>query len=170
MLYIRLKNLFILFLIALGIFFHFKFGIGKAWYLYLAAFFLILTNYLMGTVGIAFRHLKKGKIAEAETLLKMTKRPDFLIKRYKSYFHFTKGMIDLQHKNLDQSAIHLEEALQHGLRTENDKALASLNLAHIAFVKKDAGKARTFLDRAKTFQSNDLMISENIEKMEKALG
>jgi len=162
---IRIGLIFIL--LGVGIVLHIDSGFGTAWYFYLTVFILALTHFLFGNVWAAFATLRKGEVLEAELMLGTIKYPQWLARSPKAYFHFTKGMIDLQNKKLSDANLHLQKALKLGLRTPNDHALASLNLAHIHFVKKDKKQAKIFLEKAKNFAPNDLMIKENIRKMEK---
>ena len=160
--------LIVLFLI-LGILLHVQQGLESAWYLYLAAILLIGTLVMFGTVWAAFIKLRKGKIDEAEHLLRQIKKPAWLIKRNRAYYHFVKGMIDLQHKDLAPGEVHLKKALDLGLSPGNDQALAALNLAHLCFMEQRFEESRGFLHHAKAADSNDMVIKQNIEKMEKAL-
>ncbi|MEL6637642.1 MAG: hypothetical protein AAFR05_12905 [Bacteroidota bacterium] len=169
MIYIRIRYLLILLFMIIGVSLHLHLGIGSAWYCYAASVLLYVTYYLFGTVGPAFSKLRQGKLAEAERLIKMIRRPEYLLKRHRAYYHFTKGMIAMQKKELRLGEVHLKAALDQGLRNATDKALASLNLAHIHFVQHNKAEARRFLDRAKTFDSNDLLIREKISELERAL-
>ncbi|MFK8102383.1 MAG: hypothetical protein AB8G15_07660, partial [Saprospiraceae bacterium] len=56
-----------------------------------------------------------------------------------------------------------------GLRTDNDNAMAALNLAHLFYVQKDFLNARKHLKQAKRFPTNDLLLKENIEKLTQIL-
>ena len=164
---IRLALIFLF--IGLGILLNLRIGITPAWYLYLTAAILLATHFLFGTVWTAFSKMRKGKMIQAETLLNQIRKPEWLAKGPKAYYHFIKGIIALQKKDFDNGEHFLTKALQFGLRTETDKALAHLNLAHIAFTKKDKKLAKIHLDNAKTCQTDDLMIKENLKKMEEVL-
>jgi len=156
----------ILILLGAGILLHSKLGIGSAWYFYLTALILLVTHFLFANVWSAFASLKKGNALEAELMLSKIKKPQWLASSPKAYFHFTKGMIELQNKKLGDAELHLQEALKLGLRNPNDHALTALNIAHIHFVRKERTQARKYLEKAKSYQVNDLMIKENIRKME----
>ncbi len=168
MFYIRLRFLFMALCFIIGIALHVKFGIGSAWYLYLAGGIFLASSLFFGTVWAAFSSLQQGKIQEADMMLRLSK-PTFLAKRHKAYYHFTKGMIALQNEQLSIGEKELEEALRLGLRTENDSALASLNLAHIAYKEKRWDVSRKYLDQAKYYKSDDLMIKDKVKELENAL-
>ncbi len=169
MFYTYIRFILIGLLLALGVVFHYMEGLSSAWYLYVAALVLIATHFLFGHVWVAFAQLKKGDIDKSERLLSVTTHPNWLLKGHRAYYFFTKGMIELQRKQMKVSEQHLQRAVDLGLRTNNDKALANLNLAHIAFVEKRFQDAHQRLQTTKTFNSNDLMIKENVHKMEIAL-
>lgn len=169
MLYTKLRFGLVLLFITLGILLHVQMGFGSAWFLYLAAIILVITYFLFGNIWLAFRLLKQGKPDKAEQLLGLIPKPNWLIRRNRAYYYFTKGMILLQGKNLASSEHHLKQALELGLQSKNDKALASLNLAHIYFVQKDQSKAQEFLEQAQSYESDDLMIKEHLEQLHQAL-
>lgn len=168
MIYVRIRYLLILLFMVIGMLIHYQIGIGSAWYCYLASLVLYLSYYLFGTVGPAFGKLRQGQLAEAEKLINMVRRPEFLLKQHRAYYHFTKGMIALQKKELPNGELHLQSALKTGLRNDTDKALVSLNLAHIYFIQKKQEDCREYLHKAQAFKSNDLMIKEKLAELEKA--
>jgi len=158
----------VLFLI-LGLIFNYQYGIGSAWYLYLASIILFLTHFLFSTVWAAFSILKKGKVVEADNLLKRIKKPEWLLKSHRAYYHFSKGLIAIQYKNIPTAQDHFKQALDLGLRTDNDNALSALHIAHTSFVDNNYKQSTTYLQKAKSFNSDDLMIKENLKELENAL-
>lgn len=113
--------------------------------------------------------MKRGKVAEAEKLLDTIKRPSWLLKSHRAYYHFIKGIIDLQDKAFEDGQQHLEKSLKLGLRTPNDSALVLLNLAHIRLALKDKIGSKKYLAEAKELPFNDLMLKDKIKEMEKVL-
>lgn len=101
-------------------------------YLVLLAVGLIVWGYFKnGTVYLAFKQLKKDNHEKAEKLLLKIKYPNLLTKSQKSYYHFIKGFIELHKDNLDVGCKELTQALEIGLRTENDTLIATRTLAAI---------------------------------------
>ena len=169
MFYQKIKIGSIFLFLGLGILLNIQIGFTPAWYLYATAATLLLTHFLFGTVWTAFSKMRKGKMIEAETLLNQIRRPEWLAKRPKAYYHFIKGVIALQKKDLDNGNLFLNKALDLGLRSETDKALANLNLAHIAYTQKRPLEARKYLENAKACKTDDLMLKENLKKLEGVL-
>lgn len=159
----------IFFLIGGGILMHLQTGLTPAWYFYLTAVILLFTHFRFGNIWAAFSALRQGRADEAELMLKKNPKPAWLAKSPRAYYHFTSGMIELQKKELESAQKHLMQAHKLGLRTPNDKALCALNLAHIYLVKEQKETAKEFLALAKSFDPNDLMIKDNIKKMEKVV-
>ncbi|MFK7807586.1 MAG: tetratricopeptide repeat protein [Saprospiraceae bacterium] len=159
----------VLLFIVIGIVLHVKLGIGSAWYLYVAALLLLATHFLFGNVWAAFGLMKKGHIEKAESMMDQIKRPDFLLKSHQAYYHFIKGIAALQNKEFPEAEEHLTGALQRGLRTVNDEALVTLNLAHLCFAQNRKEEAAAYLKKVKALSYNDLMLKDKVAEMEKAL-
>ena len=78
-------------------------------------------------------------------------------------------MIALQKKQAGFAEQHLKRSLDLGLRTDTDNALVAINIAHVHFVKKEYKLADEFRVKAKSFDSDDLLIKKNLKKLEGAL-
>lgn len=165
--YFRIGLIFLF--VILGVILHRELGLEAAWYLYAGALLLTVTHYIFGNVWMAFYQLKKGNLEQAEQLLKTTRRPQWLVRQHRSYYHFTHGMIALQRKAMDAGRFHLGQSLELGLKNETDEALVCLNLAHIAFLDKDQENCQKYLDRAKSLKTNDLLIKKHLKELEDLL-
>ncbi|WP_121668012.1 tetratricopeptide repeat protein [Mesonia aquimarina] len=98
-----------------------------------------------GTIYAAFQQIKKNNIKKAEKLISKVKNPNKLTKREKSYYYFTTGIIALEKKKFEKSHSDLTQALDIGLRTENDKSIVLLNLANIELLREDHNKAIEYI-------------------------
>ena len=165
----RIRFVLILLFLIIGAILQIKNGFASAWYLYLTSLILLFTHFAFGNVWAAFSKLQKGKIMEAELLINQIKKPEWLVKQNRTYYHFTKGMIALQQKDLSEGEKQLKIAADRGLRSDNDNALALLNLAHISFVEKRNEDTRNYLQQARTFNPSDSMIKQKMDEMEKLL-
>lgn len=166
----KIRFLLVLLFLGLGIWLHVVEGIGAAWFLYVAAFILLMTHFLFSNVSAAFIALRKGNIDNAEELIYRIKKPEWLLKQHRAYYHFTKGMIALQRNSSQEAKFDLREALNLGLRTSTDKALATLNLANLAFKDKDLELTRKLVAETESYNANDLMIKEHIGKLKNLIG
>jgi len=134
-----------------------------------AGILLLLTHFLTSNVSAAFMLLRGGELDKAEQLIDQVKKPEWLLKRHRAYYHFTKGMIAAQRNAIPHAKHHLAEALQIGLRTPTDNALAAINLSNFAYQANDRPEAKKYLDKAKDYKTSDLIIKEHIERLEGAL-
>ncbi len=169
MLYFRIRFLLIGLFLAVGCALFYLMGIWAAIPSFTAALVLIISFFILGTVGPAFTKLKRGKLQEADHLINLTYFPNLLLRRHRSYYHFVKGMLALQKKELEIGASNFNSALELGLRNDNDKSFASLNLAHIHYVQGNHEQSKKYLIECKKYNFKDLMLSEKIEELEKAL-
>ncbi len=169
MFFARIRFLIGVVIIALGALIHFKVGFSSAWYMYLAGLIILTTHFLFGNVMLAFGRLNKGDVDAAENLILQTKRPDFLLKTHRAYYYFVMGMIALQKKQTGFGEQYLKQALDLGLRSATDNALVAINIAHVHYVKKEYQEANEYRIKAASFNSDDLMIKENLKKLEEAL-
>lgn len=110
---------------------------------------MALGYFLNGAVYLAFRKLGKNDFDRAEELLKMTKYPQYLGRTQKAYYYFITGCIEANKENLQPAANAFETALRSGLRTENDKAIAMLNLASIFYSLGQTERAIKYLEATK---------------------
>jgi len=169
MLYLRIRFLLIVLFIAVGFALLYLMGIWAAIPSFTAALVLIISFFILGTVGPAFTKLKRGKLQEADHLIHLTYFPNLLLRRHRSYYHFVKGMLALQKKELESGEQNFKTALNLGLRNDNDRSFASLNLAHIYYVQKKFEQSKSYLSACKQYDYDDLMLSEKVEELEKAL-
>jgi len=153
----------------LGILLHVQLGWSAAWYLYATTLLLVLTHVLFGTVVQAFQALRKGNPEHARTLLSQIHRPEWLLKRHRAYYYFVSGMLALNDKQIHYGKQDLKKALQLGLRSVQDKALATLNLAHACFTEGLFAEARQHLQTARGFEINDLVLKKHLDELEEAL-
>lgn len=119
-----------------------------------------------GTVYAAFQQIKKDNVKKAEELISKIKNPDKLTKGHKSYYYFTTGIIALEKKDFEKSHSDLTQALDIGLRTENDKSIVLLNLANVELLREDYNKAFEYIKKVRQLKLKPLVESETnrIEK------
>ncbi len=124
-----------------------------------------------GTVYAAFQQIKKDNVKKAEELISKIKNPDKLTKGHKSYYYFTTGIIALEKKDFEKSHSDLTQALDIGLRTENDKSIVLLNLANVELLREDYNKAFEYIKKVRQLKLKPLVESETnrIEKEIKTL-
>lgn len=169
MIYGWLRQFLVVLFLSLGILLHLQLGLFAAWYLYVAALLLLVVQIVFGSVWAAFYQLQRGKVDAAQKLLQQTWNPNWLARRHKAYYHFTRGLIALQHHALEPGEADIKKALEYGLQRKRDEALALLNLAHIQYVNKNVKQSRAYVKQVRALEVNDLLIQENLDQLEKVL-
>lgn len=165
----NIRFLLIALFLMLGIVFHYFEGIGAAWFLYVGAIILLFTHFLFGNVSAAFMALRKGDIDKAEELIFSIKKPKWLVRQHRAYYYFTKGMVAVQRNFAAEAQTDLQEALQLGLRSDTDRALANLHLATLAFNDNDMEAARRFTAATEKYGHHDLMVKERVAALKARL-
>jgi len=177
----RLRVVFIFILIALGfvcLMLGFKFMVVlSCWAL---AILLSLGYIFFGTVNGAMFALNSGKAEQAEQLLSQTINPKLLLNSHKAYYFFTKGLIQLYKVNqtqnedlirslLNEAETDLNQSLSYGLKRKSERAMAYLNLSHIAFRKKDKPNLFLYLEKTRDNQTEDIRLEQSIQELEQAI-
>ncbi len=165
--YLRYVLIFLFFV--LGVVLQLQLGFSQAWYLYAGGLLLALSQLLMGNVWTAYSHLKRGRPLIAEKILNQVWKPDLLIRRNRAYYHFCLGLIYLQRKDLKPAEEQLLHAIDLGMEHPNDSALACLNLAHLYFVQGRWEATEEWMNKARSYPVNDLMIKDKLKELEQAL-
>ena len=101
-----------------------------------------------GTVWLAFREVARGHMNEAAELLQKVKEPQALGSEQRAYFELASGLVCASRAQNQQAETHLQAALDHQLRTENDRALAEAVLAQLLVARDQLAAAREIIDRA----------------------
>jgi tetratricopeptide (TPR) repeat protein len=116
---------------------------------------------------LAFFNLRQQKNDKAKTWLSRI-NPNHLWQNQKGYYYFLMGSTDIDKRNLNESEKYLREALKQGLRMDQDKAVANLNLSVININKRKKREAMHFLNEAKKLDAKGMMKNE-IKQIQKAV-
>ena len=105
-------------------------------------------------------HMRKQNLDKAEKVLQGIKNPEkSLIKTQLAYYYLLMGMIESQRK-VGKAETLLKKALNTGLRMNQDKALAKLNLAGIALSKRRKKEAQILLTDVKRLDSKGVLAEQ----------
>lgn len=113
---------------------------------------LIWGYFREGTVVMAARAFHAKNYDEAEELLKEIEDPDRLGKHRRGFYEFIYGNLELHRHNYDEAEKHFQIASKFPLRNQNDKAIVLVHLANINLRKKDAERARAYVEMAKGYK------------------
>ena len=152
-------------LLGMAVLGHWRAGFGVAWPFYTGASLLVLVHLFLGDVWVAFRHIRHQRFTEAQRLLDRTLWPGLLVRRNRAYYYLSQGVLALHRQDRTLAEGHLRQALDLGLTHSNDRAIAKLNLAHLAFVRKDFVRSQEWTKAAKAEQPTDLLVKQELERL-----
>lgn len=139
-------------------------GIGL---IFLAAF-VVLFIFVNENIMLAFWFLRKGKLEKADRSLSRIKHPEQLLKKQEAYYYYLKGLIESQLNGIGKSEKYFKRALSTGLRMNQDKAVAKLNLAAIAMYKRRKREATNLLSEAKKLDKQN-MLADQIKQIKEQM-
>lgn len=122
---------------------------------------LVLFTYFRNErILLTLWHMRKNDVAKAEKALSGIRNPEkSLIKGQLAYYYLLMGMIESQRK-VGKAETLLKRALNTGLRLDQDKALAKLNLAGIALTKRRKKEAQILLTEVKKLDKNGALAEQ----------
>jgi len=122
---------------------------------------LVLFTYFRNErILLSLWHMRKNDVDKAEKALAGIRNPEkSLIKGQLAYYYLLMGMIESQRK-VGKAETLLKRALNTGLRLDQDKALAKLNLAGIALTKRRKKEAQILLTEVKKLDKNGALAEQ----------
>jgi tetratricopeptide (TPR) repeat protein len=131
-------------------------GIGLILLAGLVVLFIFRNEHIM----LAFWFLRKNKLAKAEKSLSRIKHPDQLVKKQEAYYYYLKGLIESQLNGVGKAERYFKRAISIGLRMNQDKAVAKLNLAAIAMYKRKKREATNLLREVKKLDKHNMLADQ----------
>jgi tetratricopeptide (TPR) repeat protein len=130
---------------------------------------LVLSFFRNENVIIALYQMRLGRQDKAWKALSRIRDPRFLPRKQHAYVLYLQGMLGLQN-NLGFAKCEqmIRKALQLGLRTKQDQAVAKMQLAGICMQSGRKQEAQTFISEAKKLDTNGLL-KEQLDMMKKQM-
>lgn len=125
-------------------------------FIFVAAIF-VLSLFRHELILWAFIQLRRGKFDKAEKTLAKIKHPEQLRKSQEAYYYYLIGLIHAQTQSATKSEKYFRRAISIGLRMKTDEAMAKLNLAGIAVMKRKKREAINLLSDVKKLDKNKLL-------------
>jgi len=125
-------------------------------FIFLAAL-VVLFLFRHEIILLTFVHIKRGKFDKAEKTIARIKQPSQLMKGQEAYYYYLLGMIEAQTRGATKSERYFRKALSIGLRMKTDQAVAKLNLAGIAVMKRKKREAINLLAEVKKLDTRNLL-------------
>jgi tetratricopeptide (TPR) repeat protein len=143
---------------------HIANGIG----LVLLSGIVVLLIFKNEHIMLSFWFLRKNKLEKAGKALTRIKKPEQLLKSQEAYFYYLTGLIESQTNGVGKAEKFFKRALNIGLRMNQDKAVAKLNLAAIAMYKRRKREATTLLGEAKKLDKHG-MLADQIKQIQQQM-
>jgi tetratricopeptide (TPR) repeat protein len=132
-------------------------NIGSGIWLVLLAGLFVLSLFRHELIMLAFIQLRRGKFDKAEKTLAKIKHPEHLRKAQQAYYYYLIGLIHSQTQSATKAEKYFKRAISLGLRMKTDEAMAKLNLAGIAVMKRKKREAINLLNDVKKLDKNKLL-------------
>lgn len=131
---------------------------------------IVLSFFRNENMIMALYHMRMGKQEKAWKALNRIKAPQFMPKKQHAYVLYLRGMLGLQQDmGFAKSEQYIRKAMAMGLRTDQDKAVAKMQLAGICMQTGRKNEAKTLLSEAKKLDKNN-MLKEQLDMMKKQMG
>ena len=109
---------------------------------------------------MAFAQLRTQKMDKAQVWLNRIKHPEKLWKSQEAYYYYLNGLTQSQSQSLSNAEKNFKKAINIGLRMDQDKAVAKLNLAMIAMSKNRPREATTLIAEVKKLDKRNILKNE----------
>ncbi len=129
---------------------------------------IILTYFRNQHMILALNQMRVGNHEKALSYLNKISRPDLLPKKQHAYILYLKGMLGAQEIGFSKSEQLVRKAIEMGLRTKQDNAVARLHLAGICAQTGRRSEAQALLSESKKLDK-DGVLKDQISIMQKQL-
>ncbi|UMY67108.1 MULTISPECIES: DUF2892 domain-containing protein [unclassified Flavobacterium] len=144
-------------LVALAVYEFTDSEIGNGIFLILLAGIFVLLYFKNEFIVLAFLKLRKQDFAGAQKWLGYIKNPQTaLVRKQQGYYEYLHGLM-LSQTNVNQAEKHFKKALELGLSMSTDIAIAKLNLAGVAMMRRRKLEATNLLNEAKKLDKQGLL-------------
>ena len=141
-------------------------GNGIAILLLVAMF--VLLYFKNEFILLAFLQLRRQNFPAAQKWLGYIKNPTAaLTKKQEGYYNYLHGIM-LSQTNMTQAEKYLRKAIRLGLSMNHDLAMAKLQLAGIAMMKRRKREATTLMNEAKKLDKHG-MLKEQLQMMKQQM-
>lgn len=144
-------------LVALAVYEFTDSEIGNGIFLILLAGIFVLLYFKNEFIILAFLKLRKQDFDGARKWLGYIKNPQAaLVRKQQGYYEYLHGLM-LSQTNVNQAEKHFKKALELGLSMSTDVAIAKLNLAGVAMMRRRKLEATNLLNEAKKLDKQGLL-------------
>jgi hypothetical protein len=135
----------------------------------LAGIILLAGYFLLGTVLSSFQLIQAQEFDAAEKQLALTKFPNLLLFMMRSQFYMAKSTLAMQRKDFSAAEGLTNQALSTGFSSDDEKAIAFLQLAGMVANKGNILKAQSYMADIKKLNIKEPQVKEQIKFFEQQL-
>lgn len=137
-------------------------------FIFVTAFFTLLI-FRNENVLLALNQMRMQNHEKAAKYLARIKQPQFLLKRQRAYYYYLLGLSGAGVNSTGQAEQLFRKALTIGLRNDQDKAMAKMNIAAICMGTGRRREAETLLSEAKKLDHKGVL-TDYIKDLKKQMG
>jgi tetratricopeptide (TPR) repeat protein len=127
---------------------------------------LILSFFRHERIILALNKMRLGDTDKAYAHLKKITAPQLMVKRQQGYYYYLMAMMGMQDNGMAKSEQLMRKALNIGLRSNMDKAVAHMHLASMCLQTARKQEGLKLLDEAKRLDK-DGMLTDQLKMMKK---
>ena len=135
--------------------------------IFISAIF-IATYFRNENIIFALNHIRTGNQEKAIAKLDRIKNPNYLMKSQRAYYYYLRGLSGAQKMSMGETEKLFRKALGIGLRTDQDKSVAKMNIAAICMGSGRKREAKTLLSEAKKLDTKGIL-TEQIKMLNKQM-
>lgn len=129
----------------------------------------VLTIFRNENILLALNQMRLQNTDKAAKYLGRIKQPQFLIKRQRAYYYYLSGLSGAGNNSMGQAEQLFRKALNIGLKNDQDKAMAKMNIAAICMGTGRRKEAEALLQEAKKLDKKGVL-SGYIKDLRKQMG
>lgn len=118
---------------------------------------------------LAFNQIRLQNMDKAIKHLSRIKQPQYLIKSQRAYYYYLLGLTGSQSAGMGETEKRFRKALEIGLRSDQDKAIAKMNIGAICMGSGRKREAQNLLNEAKKLDKNGIL-GEQIKMLKQQMG
>ncbi|MCG8575780.1 MAG: DUF2892 domain-containing protein [Flavobacteriales bacterium] len=149
------------------LFYEGSWGWGICFILVTALF--VLTIFRNENILLALNQMRLQNTEKAAKHLARIKQPQYLIKRQRAYYYYLMGLSGANSNSMGQAEQLFRKALNIGLKNDQDKAMAKMNIAAICMGTGRRKEAEMLLSEAKKLDTKGVL-SDYIKNLKKQMG
>ncbi len=133
------------------------------------AFLVAVTLWQHERIIQAMWHMRKERIEKASGAIEKIKHPEALPKSQEAMVYYMRGILGAQSRSVGKTESLLKKALNVGLKNDQLKAMAKMNLAMISMQKRRKREALNYLNEAKKLDKGGVL-NEQIKYIKQQMG